>query len=39
MIELLKTILVGLALLCGILFLFFLALTLFVMIVNIWRNK
>ena len=39
MIELLKDLFIGSALICGILFLLFLALLLFAMIVNVWRNK
>lgn len=39
MIELLKDLLIGSALICGILFLLFLALLLYAMIVNIWRSK
>lgn len=39
MIELLKDLFVGTALVCGILFLLFLALLLFAMIVQLWRQK
>lgn len=39
MIELLKNMFVGTALVCGILFLLFLALFLFAMIVQLWRQK
>ena len=39
MIELLKDLFVGTALVCGILFLLFLALLLFVIIVQLWRQK
>lgn len=39
MIELLKDIFVGSALICGILFLLFLALVLFALVVNTWRRK
>jgi len=39
MIELLKDLFVGAALLCGILFLLFLALVLFAMVVHVWRQK
>ena len=39
MIELLKDIFIGSALICGILFLLFLALVLFALVVNTWRRK
>lgn len=39
MIELLKNLFVGTALVCGILFLLFLALLLFAMIVQLWKQK
>ena len=39
MIELLKDLFVGAALICGILFLLFIALVLFALLVNTWRNK
>ena len=38
-IELLKNMFVGTALVCGILFLLFLALLLFTMIVQLWKQK
>ena len=39
MISIQRDILVGSALICGILFFMFLALVLFALVVNTWRNK